>query len=159
MFSPILAILSVRTSWTLLSKFKYFDFKISSRSPLLFSEILATELTNSWNSTFLATKSVSELTSTIEPKLSSIQIPIKPSEATRPDFLDAVASPFFLNQSTAASISPLVSDKAFLQSIIPALDLILNSLTICAVIDIFYSFGIKRGLFFWFRRFRLWSCF
>ena len=104
---------------------------------------------------FVATKSVSELTSTIEPKLSSIQIPIKPSEATRPDFLDAVASPFFLNQSTAASISPLVSDKAFLQSIIPALDLILNSLTICAVIDIFYSFGIKRGLFFWFRRFRL----
>ena len=56
-----------------------------------------------------------------------------PSAAIRPAFLTALASPFFLKNSIAASISPFVSLRAFLQSIIPAPVISLNSFTILAV--------------------------
>jgi hypothetical protein len=54
---------------------------------------------------------------------------IKPSDATLPDFLAAFAKPFVLSQSIEDSISPLFSLRAFLQSIMPAPVLSLNSLT------------------------------
>src|SRR5690606_37414459 len=46
--------------------------------------------------------------------------PIRPSAATRPAFLAAAASPFVRSQSTASSMLPPVSFRAFLQSIMPA---------------------------------------
>ncbi len=49
------------------------------------------------NSGFLATKSVSEFTSTIDDFDPELNIVIKPSEAPRSDFFAAFAIPFFLN--------------------------------------------------------------
>ena len=49
-------------------------------------------------------------------------------------FFAALAIPFSLNQSIAASILPLVASNAFLQSKIPKLVASLNSFTNCAVI-------------------------
>src|SRR5690606_36579878 len=46
--------------------------------------------------------------------------PTRPSAAVRPAFLSAFAIPLARSQSTAASISPLVSASAALQSIMPA---------------------------------------
>ena len=58
----------------------------------------------------------------------------RPSAAILDSFLAALAIPFSLNQSIAASILPLVASKAFLQSKIPKLVASLNSFTNCAVI-------------------------
>ena len=90
------------------------------RSPfaLRASEVIFT--TMSWNCSFLATKSVSELTSAIAPVLPAARMPMSPSAAMRPAFLAAFDSPFLRSQSTAASRSPLLSVRAALQSIIPA---------------------------------------
>src|SRR6516165_8313949 len=52
-----------------------------------------------------------------------------PSFATRTDFFEAPAIPFFLRISSAFSRSPPDSVKAFLQSIIPALVFSRNCLT------------------------------
>ena len=59
-----------------------------------------------------------------------------PSAAIRPDFLAAFAKPFSRSHSTAASISPSVFVSAFLQSIMPAPVISLNSFTCEAVIAI-----------------------
>ncbi|MPM24889.1 hypothetical protein SDC9_71377 [bioreactor metagenome] len=98
--------------------------------------ILATFSTRALNSSFAATKSVSQLTSTTEPNFISSEMYVVtiPSAAILPAFLAAAASPFSLNTSIALSMSPLVSLRAFLQSIIPAPVLSLSSLTIPAVI-------------------------
>src|SRR5690554_3880783 len=78
------------------------------------------------NASFLATKSVSALTSTIPPTLSDPATTTSPSAAARPDFLAAADSPFLRKKSTALSKSPAVSVRAFLQSIIPAPVLLRN---------------------------------
>ena len=54
-------------------------------------------------------------------------------------FFSAAASPFSLKNSTALSISPSVAVRAFLQSIIPAPVISLNSFTCAAVIAISFS--------------------
>ena len=90
-------------------------------------------LTRPWKKSLRATKSVSELTSTTTPLVAFTDIPIRPSAAMRPAFLAALASPFLRRRSTAASISPLVSPSAPLQSIMPAPVRSRSSLTICAV--------------------------
>ena len=59
--------------------------------------------------------------------------PTRPSAATRPLFLAALARPFLRSQSIAASISPSVSLSAFLQSIMPAPVFSRRSLTSPAV--------------------------
>src|SRR5471030_1189383 len=59
---------------------------------------------------------------------------MRPSAATRPDFLAAFDRPFLRSQSCAACISPLLSLSAALQSIIPAPVDSRSSLTIWAVI-------------------------
>ena len=58
-----------------------------------------------------------------------------PSVAIRPDFLAAITRPFFFNASSAFSKSPFASCNAFLQSIIPADVLSLNSFTTFAEIS------------------------
>ena len=52
----------------------------------------------------------------------------------RPDFLAALVMPFLRSQSTAASMSPDVSLRAFLQSIMPAPVFSRRSFTIAAEI-------------------------
>src|SRR5439155_18521715 len=71
--------------------------------------------------------------STTAPTGPRVATPISPSAATRPALLAAAAKPFFLSQSTAASISPPLSPSALLQSIIPAPVFSRNSLTSAAV--------------------------
>jgi hypothetical protein len=76
---------------------------------------LAISATMVWNSAFLATKSVSEFTSTATPLPPSTLTATRPSAAVRPDFLAALARPLVRSQSTAASMSPSVSVSAFLR--------------------------------------------
>ena len=94
--------------------------------------------TNFLNDSSLATKSVSQLTSTITPLLSlaATICPMMPSAAIRPAFLSALAAPFLRSNSTALSMSPPVSVSALLQSIIPAPVHSRNSFTSDAVIAI-----------------------
>ena len=99
------------------------------------SVIAAAVRTKSWNCSFLATKSVSELTSTIAPLLPSTATPTRPSAAVRPAFLAAAARPLVRSQSIAASMSPWVSPSAFLQSIMPAPVRSRSSFTVAAVIS------------------------
>src|SRR5579872_1504387 len=94
-----------------------------------------TARTKAWKSSFRATKSVSELTSTTAPVAPRVLTPTSPSAATRLAFLAAAASPFLRSQSTAPSMSPLVWPSACLQSIIPAPVFSRNSLTSAAVIS------------------------
>ena len=72
------------------------------------------------NSGFFATKSVSEFISTIDALFEDLTIVINPSAALLSDFFAAFAIPFFLKYSIAKSISSLFSERAFLQSTIPA---------------------------------------
>ena len=129
-FSPILEIISacccsivkVESTYLLDNKLLWSELVLRATS--------ATFRTKVWKSLFLETKSVSELTSTIDPKpLFPLAIPINPSAAILPDLEAAETTPFFLNQSIACSISPLVCIRAFLQSIIPASVLSLNAFT------------------------------
>ena len=85
-------------------------------------------------SLFLATKSVSEFTSTATPFPSLVATATSPSAATRLDFFAALANPLVLSQSIAASKSPSVSVRAFLASIMPAPVVSRSSFTIEAVI-------------------------
>jgi hypothetical protein len=82
----------------------------------------AMPLTSAWKSGVFATKSVSQLTSTTTPLLPSAAMwaPTAPSEAARLAFLAAAASPFLRSTSRAFAMSPLVSTRAALQSIMPA---------------------------------------
>jgi hypothetical protein len=70
----------------------------------------------------LATKSVSQLISTITPALppSAMWEPIAPSDAVRLAFLAAAARPFLRSTSRAFAMSPVASTSAALQSIMPA---------------------------------------
>ena len=112
-------------------------FNAASKSTgLLAATTSAIFLTNPWNSAFLATKSVSELTSTIAAVSPSNTKAVKPSAAIRSAFLAAFAIPFSLNQSNDFSMSPSQASKAFLQSIIPAPVFSRNSFTKLAVIAI-----------------------
>ena len=73
-------------------------------------------------SSFLATKSVSQLSSIIAAScpLVADSITTSPWEALRSPRLSALAMPFLRRISTALSMSPLASCRAALQSIIPA---------------------------------------
>ena len=63
----------------------------------------------------------------------------RPSLVARPDFLAALAIPFWRSQSTAFSRSPSTSTRAFLQSIMPAPVFSRSSFTIAAEIAIVFS--------------------
>ena len=98
----------------------------------------ATPRTRSWKASLRATKSVSELTSMTTALVPALAMPIRPSAAVRPDFLSALAMPLARSQSIAASMSPLVSARAFLQSIMPAPVFSRSSFTIAAVIVLIF---------------------
>src|ERR1043165_1427021 len=133
-FSPIVAILEVSFSSTVPPPGQQESLSASMSLPVP-SVIAAAVRTKSWNCSFLATKSVSELVSTIAPLLPSTTTPTSPSAAVRPAFLAAAARPLVLSQSIAASMSPPVSPSAFLQSIMPAPVRSRNSFTFAAVIS------------------------
>ena len=82
----------------------------------------ATLFTSAWKSGVLATKSVSQFTSTTTPERPSGSMwePIAPSEAVRLAFLAAAARPFLRRTSRAFAMSPVASTSAALQSIMPA---------------------------------------
>jgi len=142
MFSPILAIIAASFSSTVIdvssAHFSALNASISAAS--VFAACSTTSLTNVWNTSFFATKSVSALTSTIAATLSPslIVVATSPSAAILPAFFSAVASPFSRRNSIALSKSPSVAESAFLQSIIPAPVISLNSFTILAVTAIFF---------------------
>ena len=141
MFSPIVATMEANSSLTVLEEsFAHASARNASTSsaadPLICS---TTSPTKSWNLSFLATKSVSLLTSTIDAFFPSALMKVLtiPSAAIRPAFFSALARPFSRSHSTALSISPSVFVRAFLQSIIPAPVFSLSSFTIDAEIAIF----------------------
>ena len=120
MFSPMVPIISLTVSSTVTFLPGYVMASSFDTSPLALAASEATFRTMSWNCSLRATKSVSELTSTTAPLLPLVSMPIRPSAATRPAFLAAFDRPFLRSQSTAASMSPLASVSAALQSIMPA---------------------------------------
>ena len=120
-FSPMVRILSLSASSTVSPESSLQPSSASTSAGLCASMAPATLVTNSLNISFLATKSVSEFTSTITPILASLSLMAytTPSAATRSAFLAAAAKPFSRSSATARSKSPSASVRAFLQSIIP----------------------------------------
>ena len=137
MFSPSFEIKPRRISSTLIPSSNGIANNCSSVSILsAFNKATVTLLTKPTKSSALATKSVSQLISTIATALpSSLTLtPIIPSAAIRPDFLSALAKPDLRIFSMANSMSPSASTKALLHSIIPEAVLSRNSFTIAALI-------------------------
>ena len=147
MFSPMMEIWEDKASLTVrVSSLAHFSaIKLSMSAAEEARACAATSATYAWNVAFFATKSVSALTSTTTAVFSSAvsNVSTIPSAAIRPAFLAAPASPFSLKNSTAFSISPSVAARAFLQSIIPAPVISLNSFTIPAVTAILSSSNFK----------------
>src|SRR5512143_1539511 len=132
MFSPIFAIVSeIDSDTVMLPAFADLIFSTSVPTDNATSAII---FTRPWKRSLRATKSVSELTSTTTPLVPCTCTPIRPSAATRPAFLAALDRPFLRSQSCAAVMSPFVSVRAALQSIMPAPVDSRSSLTICALI-------------------------
>ena len=74
-----------------------------------------------WNRSVLATKSVSQLSSSITPALVPSSLAVtRPLAAVRPARLLTSLTPLRRRISTAASKSPAASTSAFLQSSMPA---------------------------------------
>jgi hypothetical protein len=95
-----------------------------------------------------ATKSVSEFTSTMAPVLPFTLRPMRPSAATRSAFCEARDRPFLRSQSTAFSMSPWLSVRAVLQSIMPAPVFSRSALTKLAVtsaIAVLFTFPPPEG--------------
>ena len=93
-FSPIVEIASFILSSTVLPLDNLDSIKASTVSTLLSKIWLAISLTNSWKPSLRATKSVSELISTIAASLSFTSTCTRPSAAIRSAFLAAFAIPF-----------------------------------------------------------------
>src|ERR1700678_4462607 len=94
----------------------------ASRSATLFARAACAILdASSWNCSFLATKSVSQFSSTRTPALvPSSSAVTRPLPAVRSARLPASLTPFLRRFSMPSSKSPSASARAFLQSIIPA---------------------------------------
>ena len=130
-FSPIFATLSTKTSDTFfpVSSIDSCSNKLSTSAGFFKATCFAIASTKALNSAFCATKSVSEFTST-----------------TAPTFPSSDTYPLSRNNSIAFSMSPSVSVKTFLQSIIPAPVFSLNSFTIAAdtiLISSYFYFYLK----------------
>ena len=133
MFSPMVAIAALISSSTVLPE-AIFAAWIAASEPSVASAVWAIAAASAWKSGLRATKSVSELSSIMTARLPSATTATRPSAATRPAFLAALARPLVRSQSMAASISPPVSVSAALQSIMPAPVWSRSSFTIPAVI-------------------------
>src|SRR3569832_1551688 len=97
----------------------------------------ASALDSAMKSSFFATKSVSQLTSTLAADLPAALMALgtMPSAATRPALLAALLPKRTRRISSAFCMSPPASDSAFLQSIIGASVFSRRSLTMLAVIS------------------------
>ena len=118
---------------------------------------LATSFTRPWNLSPLAQKSVSQLSSRMMPEQpqGATAARITPSLASRSALAAALAIPFSRRYFTAASMSPLHSLRAFLQSIMPASVLSRRALTRAAVISAIVFLFFLNG---WFRLRRMRPC-
>src|SRR5690606_35304371 len=105
----------------------------------------ATAAVNLTKLSSLATKSVSEFTSTSTALPPLWAVATRPSAATRLAFLSALARPDLRRASAAASMSPLLSVSAFLHSIIPAPVRSRSYLTIEAVMSAMGYLGYGCG--------------
>src|SRR5579859_1247708 len=146
MFSPIVAIMLVTISWTV-SPLAVLAAEMAS-TPSVVRATSAISRAAAWKVSFLPTKSVSAFSSISAPVLpSALTLPAtRPSAAARPDFFSAFDRPFLRSSSMAASMSPPVSCRAFLQSIMPTPDFSRRSLTSAAVISAMVSsFKSYRG--------------
>src|SRR5690554_2565965 len=133
-FSPTLAITEARASSTVSPDGSFAAFRASMSAAS--SAAWATALVKLAKFSSLATKSVSELTSTSTALPAAWAAATRPSAATRSAFLSALARPDLRSASAAASMSPLFSVSAFLHSIMPAPVRSRSSLTMDAVISI-----------------------
>ena len=149
MFSPILAMSSRRRSATVspLRPGNATAPRASTSVGAAASAAAATSWANVWNSSPLATKSVSLLTSAIATAAPSGDVSrvTTPSAATRPARLSALAAPDLRINSTATSMSPPASTSAFLQSIMPAPVRSRSSRTSAALISIGIGLAIRAG--------------
>ena len=122
MFSPMVRIFSFSRASTVSSEPEALQASRASTSAGFCSMTVSAQvLTKAWKSAFLATKSVSALTSITTPTLpfSLTVAKATPSAAIRPAFFTEAARPFSRRKSMAFSISPSEAVRAFLQSIMP----------------------------------------
>jgi len=136
MFSPILPTSAVRVDSTVPSPIGSAD-RAATSAGFLPATSSAQPCTSARKSSFLATKSVSQFTSMIEPSLPSAEmlIPTTPSAATRVAALEALLPSLTRRISSALPMSPAASVSAFLHSIIGASVFSRSSLTMLAVIS------------------------
>mmetsp|Transcript_42101 Transcript_42101/g.89581 ORF Transcript_42101/g.89581 Transcript_42101/m.89581 type:complete len:220 (-) Transcript_42101:120-779(-) len=119
MFSPIFDTRPARTS-SRVPPSTDAAMSASTSSPSKSAAVAAACSANLANESSLATKSVSQFTSTRTDRPPEVATAILPSAAMRDAFLSALARPFFRSSSAAASTSPSNSVRTFLQSIMPA---------------------------------------
>src|ERR1700758_3340332 len=92
------------------------DFSVSTSADRDDAAAPTISLASVWNSSFFATKSVSQLSSISAPSLAAT----RPSAVERSARLPTSFAPLMRNNSTALSKSPPLSLNAFLQSSMPA---------------------------------------
>src|SRR5579862_319454 len=122
MFSPSLALASLTMSPTVLagSLINSCSSSAGTSAGSLAAICRVRSLTNSLNSSVLATKSVSQLTSTSTPMRPSWTYePIRPERASRSPRFSALVRPFWRICSRALSKSPPASVRACLASVMP----------------------------------------
>src|SRR5712692_10187176 len=136
MFSPMRPTNALRVSSTV-DPPSGADERAATSGGFLFATRSASERAKFRKSLFLATKSVSQLTSTIAPILASAAtwIAMTPSAAVRAEALDALFPRRTRSSSSALAALPSASTSAFLHSIIGASVLSRRSLTMLAVIS------------------------
>src|SRR5690606_19043976 len=135
-FSPILPTRAVRTLSTVPSRQGSAERAATSAGSRS-ATMPASSATKPRKSSFLATKSVSQLTSMIAPRRASgaTWIPTTPSAAIRDAALLALLPSLTRRMSSALAMSPSASVRAFLHSIMGASVLARNSFTMPAVIS------------------------
>ncbi|CFN76030.1 Uncharacterised protein [Bordetella pertussis] len=140
MFSPILPTSAVRVVSTVPSPNGSADSAATSAG-FCVATSSASLLMKSMKSVFLATKSVSQLTSMTAPCLPSAAMyrPIRPSAVTRAAALLALLPSLTRRISSARARSPSASVRAFLHSIMGASVFSRSSLTRAAVISAMFA--------------------
>ena len=137
MFSPILPIRPLRTSSTVGPKSSMASGRAdraSTSAGLCSATRLAQDCTKDRKISFFETKSVSQLTSTIAPVVPLTAAATTPSAVTREAALPALLPSLTRRISSARTMSPSASVRAFLHSIIGASVFARRSAPILAVI-------------------------
>ena len=137
MFSPILPMRPLRTSSTVGPNPSWVSgsaARAATSAGLFSATSEESDLAKARNESFLVTKSVSQLSSTIAPVLPSTVAATTPSAAIRDAALPALLPSLTRSSSSAFSMSPSASVSAFLHSIIGASVLARSAPTMLAVI-------------------------